>query len=237
MRHGKQAVRLRRADFNPRTPCGVRPASCSFTRFIARFQSTHPLRGATIDNLAVTVVKLYFNPRTPCGVRLPSIYTLTTPAEFQSTHPLRGATFCTQKLNNFPKISIHAPLAGCDPVPAESFTTDQHFNPRTPCGVRPVHHTIPVLRSLFQSTHPLRGATLRLNTGASSMPIFQSTHPLRGATKAKPEFHGHRVISIHAPLAGCDRPCRRSLRRPRHFNPRTPCGVRRGVWFSISPAP
>ena len=83
------------------------------------FQSTHPLRGATIDNLAVTVVKLYFNPRTPCGVRLPSIYTLTTPAEFQSTHPLRGATKAQTAPRSQSQISIHAPLAGCD------FTTEK----------------------------------------------------------------------------------------------------------------
>ena len=35
-------------------------------------------------------------------------------------------------------------------------------------------------------------------------------------------------ISIHAPLAGCDRPPMTALVRRLHFNPRTPCGVRRG---------
>ena len=38
-------------------------------------------------------------------------------------------------------------------------------------------------------------------------------------------------ISIHAPRAGCDRRKRTNPNRPScHFNPRTPCGVRRKSW-------
>ena len=56
---------------------------------------------------------------------------------------------------------------------------------------------------LFQSTHPLRGATL--TPGLHTPPLlFQSTHPLRGATKFIPFSVCLRIISIHAPLAGCD---------------------------------
>ena len=56
-----------------------------------------------------------------------------------------------------------------------------HFNPRTPCGVRLIDVEKQVFEAIFQSTHPLRGATLKV---------------LRGAVT--------KVISIHAPLAGCD---------------------------------
>ena len=102
---------------------------------------------------------------------------------------------------------------------------------------------------LFQSTHPLRGAT-----GFQNVPRgvhqFQSTHPSRGATRrigdkqrgisisihaplagcdmrwlfteAPPRF-----ISIHAPLAGCDRVLPEFREKKHDFNPRTPCGVRR----------
>ena len=34
--------------------------------------------------------------------------------------------------------------------------------------------------------------------------VFQSTHPLRGATEPVRALTVHGVISIHAPLAGCD---------------------------------
>ena len=78
-------------------------------------------------------------------------------------------------------ISIHAPLAGCDAKRHNQHGDKTHFNPRTPCGVRPFR--VPV------DTHSIE---------------FQSTHPLRGATSPFPlgRFFAH--ISIHAPLAGCD---------------------------------
>ena len=79
-------------DFNPRTPCGVRHRRKRGCPEPERFQSTHPLRGATNSQLCEQRHEPYFNPRTPCGVRpskdgIPSAF-----RGFQSTHPLRGAT-------------------------------------------------------------------------------------------------------------------------------------------------
>ena len=99
------------------------------------------------------------------------------------------------------------------------------FNPRTPCGVRQyITIGIPDIIA-FQSTHPLRGAT-SLSWVYFSSSSFQSTHPLRGATTDGGIETIDFIISIHAPLAGCD--FRTAHRSPyRHdFNPRTPCGVR-----------
>ena len=55
----------------------------------------------------------------------------------------------------------------------------------------------------FQSTHPLRDATL-LESGDVQEVKFQSTHPLRDATGVTLEAVNHLNISIHAPLTGCD---------------------------------
>ena len=83
----------------------------------------------------------------------------------------------------------------------------KNFNPRTPCGVRRDFEVFVLFFSVFQSTHPLRGATGLV--GGSAVGI---------------------VISIHAPLAGCDRPGKGTDRSAQtDFNPRTPCGVRLGV--------
>ena len=57
----------------------------------AKFQSTHPSRGAT----AATA-----------GTRKRAL--------FQSTHPSRGATWGASELEHVFDVSIHAPLAGCD---------------------------------------------------------------------------------------------------------------------------
>ena len=81
---------------------------------------------------------IHFNPRTPCGVRL-------------------RISELTQRMLD---ISIHAPLAGCDPKIIERRPTMPDFNPRTPCGVRPLSSTTLRTAGSFQSTHPLRGATL-----------------------------------------------------------------------------
>ena len=103
-------------------------------------------------------------------------------------------------------ISIHAPLTGCDLRSVHQDSGTSYFNPRTPCGVRRQfpNGTLPTAAS-FQSMHPSRGAT----------PFGRTTERL------------HVAISIHAPLAGCDQPARCSSRQGHHFNPRTPCGVRR----------
>ncbi len=78
--------------FNPRTPYGVRLREQNFLRFLVSFQSTHPSRGATCGSFAASPPCLDFNPRTPLAgcdnrerIRLYGVF----------------------------GISIHAPLAGC----------------------------------------------------------------------------------------------------------------------------
>ena len=169
-----------RRNFNPRTPCGVRPLSRSRRRVILIFQSTHPLRGATPTSSS-------------------TIWT----GRFQSTHPLRGATrsggrrvphLCHFNPRTPCGVRRHLPHLGrrllhfnprtpCGVRRPSSRTPPPsgHFNPRTPCGVRPSRASAATRRSKFQSTHPLRGATVNRAGKASCV-----------------------LISIHAPLAGCD---------------------------------
>ena len=81
-------------------------------------------------------------------------------------------------------------------------------------------------KSLFQSTHPVRGATAVLvpklifpkisihapregcdtntNNEQRDNAVFQSTHPVRGATGNLAENYTASQISIHAPREGCD---------------------------------
>ena len=103
----------------------------------AKFQSTHPSRGATRAIWIPHSWRKYFNPRAPCGARqrqhdallrqpLISIHaphagrdqlffpTLLLLSLFQSTRPMRGAT---QKLQQYG-------------------SSTQNFNPRAPCGAR-----------------------------------------------------------------------------------------------------
>ena len=140
--------------------------------------------------------------------------------------PLAGCDNISAQIGTKRSISIHAPLAGCDhasgspPASANAFQSTHplrgatrivhgrasitiDFNPRTPCGVRPFQSdSLRCLRP-FQSTHPLRGATPSYGMVAAKYK-FQSTHPLRGATARVTASGNATVISIHAPLAGCD---------------------------------
>ena len=80
--------------------------------------------------------------------------------EFQSTRPLRGATTSIDGKGGRIKISIHAPLAGRDSWwMGVQCNHPKNFNPRAPCGARPITGRSNALDVLFQSTRPLRGAT------------------------------------------------------------------------------
>ena len=110
----RAATRARRSDFNPRAPCGARPAAPSLPATTLAFQSTRPLRGATnITRNTKVLLSL-----------------------FQSTRPLRGATCSLSHASQALVISIHAPLAGRDPSPRLLRADVSDFNPRAPCGAR-----------------------------------------------------------------------------------------------------
>ena len=234
-------------DFNPRTPCGVRP-------------TTRRARDST-DN---------FNPRTPCGVRRLPRQDRPGSMAISIHAPLAGCDAHIVPQGILRVISIHAPLAGCDSPRRAPRPAGGNFNPRTPCGVRRRQHLHGGGQLVFQSTHPLRGATPKeglnelvilisihaplagcdetvyvdLSTMHNFNPrtpcgvrrvrinrddvdaIFQSTHPLRGATTYSERDALMQSISIHAPLAGCDISDTRRECKARNFNPRTPCGVR-----------
>ena len=168
-------------NFNPRTPCGVRPSwrspSSSSRRIsihaplagcdinLTRIQkaeaiSIHaPLAGCDEENRIHRHHRRNFNPRTPCGVRheyvpLNGRYLNFNPRTPCGVRPLRQIAAVV-----YNDISIHAPLAGCDPLYCNIRAGGCHFNPRTPCGVRPVCVVLNPPKWIFQSTHPLRGAT------------------------------------------------------------------------------
>ena len=79
---------------------------------------------------------------------------------------------------------------------------------------------------VFQSTHPVGGATYR-HKGKGDTPQEISIHAPRGgcdAVQLRPP--PTRNISIHAPRGGCDPMDAGLYPDPVYFNPRTPWGVR-----------
>ena len=147
------------------------------------FQSAHPSRGATPRPGFPPGAVNNFNPRTPRGVR-------------QSIGMIRTSQI---------RISIRAPLAGCDSsVNLLSFTV-KAISIRAPlAGCDKQKTLIPLLDSTFQSAHPSRGAT-------SAWRLSEMTHsisiraPLAGCDVQFPVIADLQRVSIRAPLAGCDR--------------------------------
>ena len=148
-----------------------------------------------------------------------------------------------------PRISIHAPRVGCDELPGHVARGGNHFNPRTPCGVRRRPLDVHQLRCDFNprtpcgvrllpspsprqlqeiSIHaPRVGCDWFAQFRAIAGGLFQSTHPVWGATR-KPDHHGRQGTNFN-PRTPCGvRPwtCAGNYRPRSYFNPRTPCGVR-----------
>ena len=185
----------------------------------------------------------------------PSSYFVSSAIQrFQSTHSLRSATVRTPFDLHLKSVSIHALLAECDSRRLIQGGGLQSFNPRTPCGVRPMRTNTKTAAIWFQSTHSLRSATpdginrvSKRNVSIHALLAecdshtisfmfytvkFQSTHSLRSATKDQGRAKEIDEVSIHALLAECDDILMWSQDNPDGFNPRTPCGVRLVLIFN-----
>ena len=197
-------------------------------RSVIEFQSTLPMRGATAPcdipqsqagisihaphagsdhtQMVMWAYPYDFNPRSPCGERPGSVCCCPHTQRFQSTLPMRGATLPLTAFRKAFSISIHAPHAGSDTSYWGAVTSMGDFNPRSPCGERRGNYMTITAEDLFQSTLPMRGATVVLmlfvvsfvisihapHAGSDGavfrfrfrFPQFQSTLPMRGATMA-----------------------------------------------------
>ena len=145
---------------------------------------------------------------------------------FQPTRPLRGATSTQLIADSIMQISTHAPLAGRDPCVARFHRHEQDFNPRAPCGARPV--TTPRPQPSTRNFNPRApcGARPTVWRNRKRLVQFQPTRPLRGATGRNHKTSQLKEISTHAPLAGRDPQRGRPVFTPPDFNPRAPCGAR-----------
>ena len=108
---------------------------------------------------------------------------------FQSTLPVRGATWAV--LQYFPQ--------------------SDYFNPRSPCGERPLLEEALTSTTVISIHAPRAGSDALLISAPNQPGLFQSTLPVRGATPDREQL-----------ICG-------SI----NFNPRSPCGERRGSVTSV----
>ena len=190
--------------FNPRAPCGARQTSFDRMASSFKFQSTRPLRGATVLPVGVRRMLGIISIHAPLAGR--DLSPLGHPAAGRiSIHaPLAGRDRASALEHGVLVISIHAPLAGRDhksrciairPILFQStrplrgatsgtfmvFLLLCYFNPRAPCGARRAKAEIRLPLIYFNPRAPC-GARPIAGSARTIPPIFQSTRPLRGAT-------------------------------------------------------
>ena len=188
--------------FNPHAPCGARLATVLTKSPRTEFQSTRPMRGATLHLPQFSDTQIFQSTRPMRGATLEQ---LLPPSwqKFQSTRPMRGATRVIERGKFVGAISIHTPHAGRDGVLGARADKSPDFNPHAPCGARPTQQYYGQYELGFQSTRPMRGATLPRSRGKGQI-LFQSTRPMRGATAAQGRYSYQST----------------------YFNPHAPCGAR-----------
>ena len=191
-------------DFNPRAPCGARPWTVIQTGADWVFQSTRPVRGATTSKRRRTYAGSYFNPRAPCGAR-----------------PLAAGAGQGQL-----DISIHAPRAGRDPRLDVVVPDPADISIHAPrAGRDQPKQSVLFHSAVFQSTRPVRGATISAYPRPTQTPIsIHAPRAGRDGNRLSPAVAN--CISIHAPRAGRDRDRQVGSKGFRDFNPRAPCGAR-----------
>ena len=128
--------RLRRLDFNPRSPHGERHVAGSQKKTLHIFQSTLPARGATLKGIEGSEYEYIF----------------------QSTLPARGATNVEGHELLITRFQSTLPARGATTTDCLSMTTSR-FQSTLPArgatlSICPVCNAV-----IFQSTLPARGAT------------------------------------------------------------------------------
>ena len=147
---------------------------------------------------------------------------------------MRGATDNPQNVSSSCKYFNPRAPCGARHYTAFTIARKKDFNPRAPCGARHLFTACLVVPIIFQSTRPMRGATIPFSMGFVNFFEFQSTRPMRGATKFTQKDEPNCVISIHAPHAGRDFQIQAFSYLHYHFNPRAPCGARHKLSPSCS---
>ena len=212
-------------NFNPRAPYGARRIRKNRNNAKAKFQSTRPIRGATITVSKSASIFANFNPRAPYGARLLFLLLVVCLFLFQSTRPIRGATVMTSYIYLHFIISIHAPHTGRDWLlrrVSRLFDISIHapHTGRDPTTTREMPRT-----KGFQSTRPIRGATLLTKYMSSARSHFNPRAPY-GARRTQSRHQA--VIKDFNPRApyGARRKMLYNLVKIRYFNPRAPYGAR-----------
>ena len=146
--------------FNPRAPCGARPAPHFGGVFSKKFQPTRPLRGATNLSCGLCGKNKNFNPRAPCGARpTPTRSQCCRNGNFNPRAPCGARQNGLQIYQSWGRFQPTRPLRGATEHRVDHLVRQLDFNPRAPCGAR--HYGL-VRRYVFHHFNPRAPCGARL---------------------------------------------------------------------------
>ena len=214
------------------------------------FQSTRPIRGATVSRV-YSCNQLRFQSTRPIRGATSATVCVIIKDKFQSTRPIRGATRLDELIRQLSRIfQSTRPIRGATGRRRRRTGPPRYFNPRAPYGARhgftllvmgytgiSIHapHTgrdqvnwrnSQILHISIHAPHTGRDEIAALKGKLSR--LFQSTRPIRGATSMTVWLSTKFVyFNPHAPY-GARRPWNWYSRlRRSDFNPHAPYGARR----------
>ena len=194
----------RKPDFNPRSPSGLRPDPNTNIRKLTLFQSTQPEWAAT-RNAATPTRWVLFQSTQPEWAATGGAKQRGIRSHYFNPRSPSGLRPGTHRQDVFvPVISIHAARVGCDSRPGSRKGQNENFNPRSPSGLRLTRWHFLKHTRLFQSTQPEWAATTSETNAANSATI--SIHAARVGCDGAAKHAGQCLlkISIHAARVGCD---------------------------------
>ena len=139
---------------------------------------------------------------------------------FQSTLPMKGATARGRFVHRRPRVSIHAPNEGSDPSPSPFEYKWRGVSIHAPNEGSDGVRCRLVEKSVFQSTLPMKGATIDRAILAAAL-LFQSTLPMKGATKSVGDMAEIQTFQSTLPMKGATQSQRHFSHSNIGFNPRS----------------
>ena len=213
--------------FNPRSPCGER-LPFPWLSFRGWSISIPAPRVGSDHNKCYTYIITRISIPAPrvgsdCGLSVVS----GVPPSISIPAPRVGSDCLFVGVRPRISISIPAPRVGSDIFPAAGCLAVMNFNPRSPCGERPLLDRVVMPEITFQSPLPVWGATHCHGRGWCRR-VISIPAPRVGSDFGLPDYASKATeISIPAPRVGSDPLMRSVSPAARYFNPRSPCGERR----------
>ena len=142
---------------------GATPFVCAVISDAKHISIHAPRVGSDFSDHSCTSSQCYFNPRSPCGERQRNVAFCQPFFEISIHAPRVGSDFAFS-LHRASRLAFQStlPVWGATRQRGEVLGQHRNFNPRSPCGERPVHPSEKLRPSAtFQSTLPVWGATYR----------------------------------------------------------------------------